>query len=63
VARPTGGTPTRSTGARVIAPAVTAPRVANVPGILFDRDEALKQPEITQHGGWREYLAAGQVKA
>jgi AGZA family xanthine/uracil permease-like MFS transporter len=28
-----------------------------VPGILFDREEALKQPEITEHGGWREYLA------
>lgn len=29
-----------------------------VPGILFDRAMAEQHPEITRHGGWREYLAA-----
>ena len=34
-----------------------------VPGILYDREAALKQPEIPQHGGWREYLATRAVDA
>jgi AGZA family xanthine/uracil permease-like MFS transporter len=29
-----------------------------VPGILFDKDRAQAYPDITEHGGWREYLAA-----
>ncbi len=32
-----------------------------VPGILFRRDLAEEHPEITRHGGWRQYLAAGSV--
>ncbi|MGE3192860.1 MAG: gamma-glutamylcyclotransferase [Microbacteriaceae bacterium] len=30
-----------------------------VPGILFDEAAAKKHPDITEHGGWRGYLAAG----
>lgn len=29
-----------------------------VPGILYERERAEAHPEITQHGGWRGYLAA-----
>lgn len=29
-----------------------------VPGILYERERAEQHPEITQHGGWRGYLAA-----
>ncbi len=28
-----------------------------VPGILFTRDVAEQHPEITEHGGWRQYRA------
>jgi len=29
-----------------------------VPGILFERERAEQHPEITSHGGWRQYRAA-----
>jgi adenine/guanine/hypoxanthine permease len=29
-----------------------------VPGIRYDREMAQAHPEITEHGGWREYVAA-----
>ncbi len=29
-----------------------------VPGILFDEETAKKHPEITEHGGWRGYIAS-----
>jgi AGZA family xanthine/uracil permease-like MFS transporter len=32
-----------------------------VPGILFDEATAKKHPEITQHGGWRAYLASKET--
>jgi len=28
-----------------------------VPGILYRREHAVQHPDITPHGGWREYLA------
>ncbi|MDM8084548.1 gamma-glutamylcyclotransferase [Cellulomonas cellasea] len=34
-----------------------------VPGILYERERAEQHPEITQHGGWREYLAAAAASA
>ncbi len=32
-----------------------------VPGILFDEEKAKQHPEITQHGGWRAYLASTEA--
>ena len=32
-----------------------------VPGILFDRSAAESHPEITQHGGWRNYRQTSNV--
>jgi AGZA family xanthine/uracil permease-like MFS transporter len=32
-----------------------------VPGILYRRERAEQHPEITQHGGWREYLAVREA--
>jgi AGZA family xanthine/uracil permease-like MFS transporter len=29
-----------------------------VPGILFDAATAKKHPDITEHGGWRGYIAS-----
>lgn len=34
-----------------------------VPGILYQRDLASKHPEITTHGGWRQYRAATSTSA
>lgn len=33
-----------------------------VPGILFNAEDAKKHPDITEHGGWRGYLASKEGK-
>ena len=32
-----------------------------VPGILYRRERAVQHPDITEHGGWREYLAVREA--